>query len=173
MFTSLLALLTLLLFGGETLLGGFLDLQKPVNLSLYRRTLWHFFCTLWVLFEGIIMVYVIRIHGVLDSALRKDGEKGEKNPSKAGSASYGMAALILGLVGFYLLYDYHLIALVKKHHLDRSGFYNLFVFYVRVCGLFWISFEWIVAVFGIRTYHILRNWSTINDVSGESLSENR
>ena len=40
--------------------------------------------------------------------------------------------------------------------LRSSAVYNLLRFYIKLCGVFWILFEWYVAVAGIKTLLVLK-----------------
>ena len=40
--------------------------------------------------------------------------------------------------------------------MEPRGIHNVAVFYVRICGILWIAFEWVVAIYGIRTWSLLK-----------------
>ncbi len=69
--------------------------------------------------------------------------------------------LILSFLSFYAFYEAHLVYLIGQDELGSKPIYHLSVFYIRLCGLFWIVFEWIIAVVGLRTYRALKEWGEV------------
>lgn len=150
------ALLICLMFCGEIFFGKFLDLHQGYNLTVYRWALWNFFCTLWVILEGTIMVYVLRIYKTLKHPLKKkDLKEGKSNMIRI-KFSYGIPLLAFPLFALYAFYEYNVLSVISKYGLDVKTLYRMSVFYIRVCGIFWILFEWIIAFIGIKTYFILK-----------------
>jgi hypothetical protein len=145
------AFLGALLFLGEPLLGRFLDLDARLPRSLYRWGLWNFFCTVWVVLEGCIMIYVSRLGRLLRAAASPPGKR---NAFSSGSASLLLLPAALFLL--YLCYQAGLFHAVDRHGLGVRSVTAISLFYIRICGLFWILFEWVVAVEGIRAYRVLK-----------------
>lgn len=148
---TIFGLLIFLMYGGEIFFGKFMDLRRGTNLHIYRWALWNFFCTLWVVLEGIIMIYVLRIYKALRSPLQKKVLKREKS-----NFPYGILILIFSFFTLYVFYQYNLLSIINKNLLDARGIVHISTFYIRICGLFWILFEWIVAFIGIKTYFVLK-----------------
>lgn len=143
----------LLLFLGEPLLGRFVDLEARLSLTLYRWALWNFFCTLWVVLEGCIMVYVCRIFKVLKAVQRPAAAPGPP----AAQRKTGIFVL-LGLFScLYITYQAGLFNAVEQFGLDSGMVVRISQFYIRICGVFWILFEWVVAVKGIQAYRLLKH----------------
>ena len=153
---AVFALLLWLMFGGEVFFAKFVDLEQGFNLSVYRWALWNFFCTLWVLLEGIIMVYVLRIYKTLKQPYKNKGLKTGKNSLLGANFNYGIPLLIVSLFTLYFFYEYNFVSMVNKNVLDAKSIYRISLFYIRVCGFFWILFEWIVAFIGIKAYLFLK-----------------
>lgn len=135
-------LLGLWTFWGEGLLARILT-DAP-SVKLYRWSLWNFFCTLWVVLEGCIMIYVVRVYRALKGAGRREGGP-------------GTALLTAALFLLFLLYYWGLGETALRRGMDVVGVYNASVFYLRICGLLWIGFEWVVAVYGWKTYALLKS----------------
>lgn len=161
-FWAIFIILGVLLFLGEKAFGDILSLNEKINLHLYRWLLWNFFCTLWVIMEGLIMIYGLKIfkglkiiinrkesHKILNQTL--NNQKGIRkilfNPS---------SILISFMVILFVLYHFSLVSMAKKALIDLSGIFNLSRFYVRICGIFWIIFEWIIAYVCIRSFKLLK-----------------
>ncbi|MDY7038552.1 MAG: hypothetical protein SV375_20665, partial [Thermodesulfobacteriota bacterium] len=151
-------LLFCLMFGGENYLSGFLDLEQGHNLKVYRWALWNFFCTLWVILEGIIMIYVLVLYKTLTFHLKNNDViiKKEKRQRTRSNITYGIPLLIINLFSLYIFYEYNLISLIENNVIDGKAIYRISLFYIRICGLFWILFEWIVAYVGIKTYRLMK-----------------
>ena len=150
----LFVFLACLMFGGETVFERLVvNLEKVSYLVAYRWGLVTFFCTLWVILEGVIMLYVLRVYRLVRG--RSEGSGGL---SLKRSTAYMVPLLVLSLILFYAFYEAHLVYLIGKHDLDSRPIYHISVFYIRLCGFFWIVFEWVIAVVGIRTYRALKRW---------------
>ena len=150
------ALLICLAFFGEGLLGRFLPLERGLNLTLYRWALWNLFCTVWVIIEGVILVYVLRIYMMLKPPQQKR-EARSKNGTRGGfNSGYPIPLLIAAFFALYGFYEYNVLSLTYEKGLHAREIYRLSVFYIKVCGLFWILIEWIVALLGLKTYFILK-----------------
>jgi hypothetical protein len=148
----LFGLLLLLVLGGQNLVQGFRDFP-PTGPSLYRRALWGFLCTLWVFLEGWIMFLVIRIYGLLSD--RSAGKPAAIDPCRERE---WVTPLIMGLAlfAFFAWYTSAFIDTALKYDMDPGGIHRVGAFYVRICGIFWIAFEWAVAIYGLKTYSLLK-----------------
>jgi hypothetical protein len=146
--------LALMMVGGETLLGQFADLHLGFNRLVYRWALWNFFCTLWVILEGAIMVYVWRIYRSLRGY--GPGESLATGMERQDRFHFGIPLLIIGLFSIFLCYEWALIQVIHVHHIHPRQIYRISLFYIRICGVFWILFEWVVALIGLGTYRLVR-----------------
>ncbi len=115
----------------------------------YNGYVWNLYCTLWVVIEGVIVIYVFRIYRLIRAAA-DGGERHVPSP--------GRGPLILTLVSLALYAGYHghLTHLISAADLSRSAVHNLLRFYIKICGLFWILFEWYVALAGIRIFLLMK-----------------
>lgn len=154
----LLGLLGVALFGGEAILGRALGLDARLPCTLYRWALWNFFCTVWVILEGCIMVYVYRLYERLNAAGQPENPapgswSGEEHRRRA---RWGIPAVILGGLFLFILFEAGVLCTQSRFDLDAGQVTRISLFYIRICGVFWIVFEAVVAVQGIRAYRILR-----------------
>lgn len=140
-WSSLFLLLVLWMMTGEELFKQFISGGDHVR--LYRWTLWNFLCTLWVILEGGIMIQVLRIHGRLMS---KGGKREGRIP----------VVTMWTLFFVSIFYHWALWEAALGGGMDLGSLRRCAVFYIRICGLLWIVFEWIVAVVGIKTYLLLK-----------------
>lgn len=157
-FGTLFALLVLLVLLGEALVQGFWDMPG-VGLTLYRWAVWDLLCTIWVFLEGWILLLVIRIYGILS-----DGSTGK--PARIGPRRGREWAIpwIMGLAlfAFFAFYTWGLLGTSLRYGMAPRGIYHVAVFYVRICGILWIAFEWVVAIYGLKTYSLLKRMEKNN-----------
>jgi hypothetical protein len=150
-----------LMLGGEAAFRGFEDFNRRMNLSLYRWVLWNFFCTLWVLLEGMIMVYVYRIYRRLkpcpgDRRQERTSTRCNKKGLGLPEFRFGPIILLVLLLGVFLSYAGGLVSVTHRYSLGFVEIDRISLFYIRICGMFWIIFEWVVLVLGIKTYFIIK-----------------
>lgn len=127
---------------------------RLLNFRYYNGYVWNLYCTLWVVIEGVIAIYIFRIYRLIRDAVR--GEAVKKEPA----SGWGPAALTLSSLGVFTLYHGHLARLLSGTDLSSADVYNILRFYIKLCGLFWILFEWYVALAGIRFYRLLKRRRT-------------
>ena len=75
-----------------------------------------------------------------------------------GFTPWSIIFLIAGFFLLFILYQYGLVSAAYRHDMPLRGIYRISIFYVRICGVFWIVFEWVVALFGIKTYKMMTLW---------------
>lgn len=148
-------LLSILAFGGTRIARQLTLFQTPLALHVYRCAQWHFFCTFWVIFEGLIMIYVFRIYVML----KRSGPNGETNAFNSDPLTtyFRMAAvaLISLFAGFYGLYEYHTWILMRTSALTYIHVNRISTFFINVCGVFWVLFDGGVAILGYHTFKLL------------------
>jgi hypothetical protein len=155
---TLFVLLMLLVLWGKGLGQGFRDMPATGPL-IYRWALWDFLCTIWVFLEGWIMLFVIRIYRLLS-----DISAGKPEATGLQGKREWVITSIMGLAffAFFAWYTSAFVGTALKYGMDPSGIYRVGVFYVRICGIFWIAFEWVVAVYGLKTYSLLKRMEKRN-----------
>lgn len=154
-FFLITAISTCLIFFGESLAEQIAGFSSGTERVFLRWAVWDFFCTAWVLLEGIIMVYVSRIFRLLHH-IEQNGIKNDRM-RLSGNKQWIIILLIATGLAAFILYEGMVFTMVVDHTVGNRGIVRLSLFYVRICGLFWICFEWIVAYFGIRTYFLLKH----------------
>ncbi len=134
-----------LAFFGEALFKAWLPRSRRMDLFFYRSFIWNLFCTLWVIIEGLIILYVFRIDRAMGGTV-------------PGRIRFPWAVLLLVVLplGFFLLYQAQMVSVVGRYHLGLTAASRISRFFIRLCGLFWILFEWVAAFIGLRILHRLR-----------------
>jgi hypothetical protein len=156
-FSALLfCILGVLMLAGEDIFAQFMDFHPRRNLMMYRWGLWNFSCSVWVILEGVIMIYVIRIYHILNAFSGRIGaSQADRSFPIKRFRPWSVLFLIAGFFFFFILYQYGLISAVYRYDIPDGSIYRISIFYVRICGIFWIIFEWMVAILGIKTYYLI------------------
>ncbi|HPI97431.1 MAG TPA: hypothetical protein PLV56_01715 [Synergistales bacterium] len=116
---------------------------KRVVLYL-NSTFWRFLCAAWVVVEGLILWYIIRITALFPGH---------------GASPVLSATVILSLSGFLMFYLYfeYLFGLFSfQDVLGLSKLVNLSRFFIKISGFMWIFYEWAVAIKGLQFLRFLR-----------------
>jgi len=116
----------------------------------YYSYLWNFFCTLWVAIEAVIVIYVFKIYNLLRIALE------EKKSILNMTLLFGPGIFLLFLFVFYVGYHSYLGSLVHMDGYNHRNIQNLFNFYIKICGMFWILIEWVVGLIGLKIFFLLK-----------------
>lgn len=149
--------LVYLRFRGEDCMGLLLDMERDINIVMYKKALWNFFCTIWVILEGVIMIYVFRIYKILRTNTKENESEKEETTLLKSNIAWGIPVLVFSFVSLYAFYQYVFISLSMEYVFSFDTIRMISTFYIRICGLFWIIFEWVVAIIGIRTYQLLKD----------------
>ncbi len=151
---TVFTLMTLLSFGKEMRMDRLFSFLDRFFGGFYYKYLWNFICALWVVIEGAIAVYVFRAYGILKDVL---------SPEKTAPQKYfphGPSIFYIGFLAFYVVYHFFLFSLVDSGKLDYQTTRNILLFYARICGVFWIAIEGVIAFIAFRAYHLLKRNST-------------
>lgn len=106
--------------------------------------------------EGLYVIYVGSIYRLMRKApMKKDGKKGDLQVG---------AFLMKGLIVLFfvcLWISYHQLAfeIFRNHVLSKHEIVRVMFFYRRVTGVFWIAFEWAVAIYVIKALFLMRRVS--------------
>ncbi len=139
------ATLSALVLGGEAALGDRLDALPGHRRHLFTWGLWNLVATLIVAVEQIILVYLVRLDGLL---------RGDDHAPPM--VLRVMGALLVG--GSFLLYGIYLAAtvrLVDRHGLGEDEIGNLSAFYCRIACALCVILEWLLAIFAVRAWRRL------------------
>ena len=116
----------------------------------YNGYVWNFLCTLLLVIEGAIVIYSFKIFRLLKGAIEG------RQYTQATSLRYESFILFVIFLVLYLIYHLYLNSLIGATGLRDSNIKNIFFFYIKLCGIFWILFEWAVALIGIKVFFLLK-----------------
>lgn len=142
-------------FGGTTIASQFPVMNSPRLLHFYRCAQWNFFCILWVVLEGVIMVYVFRVYAMIKSSLHMNIRRPSSADRLSMLARIAVTALVLCFSLLFILYQYEALGLIQQAHLKHYQINRISFFFMKICGLFWVVFDGGVAVLGYKTFKIL------------------
>jgi len=143
-------LLFCLNFGQEFNLDRYLAGKHSSFGQFYYSYLWNFFCTLWVVIEAAIVIYVFKIYDLLRIAIEK------KKSILNQTLLFGSGIFFLFLFLLYAIYHYYLGSMVDINGFHPGNIQNLFNFYIKICGVFWILIEWMVGLIGLKIFFLLK-----------------
>jgi hypothetical protein len=147
---TIFAILTLMIFGQDIILNRLFNIQNRSIKYYYYSYLWNFLCTLWVIIEGVIAIYVFRFFNLLRTPFEPKKQTSKKR------FPYGIVILLLSFFLLYAAYHTPLGSLINRTGLTHIEIQNIFRFYIKICGLFWILIEWMVGLTGLRLYFLLK-----------------
>ncbi len=122
-----------------------------IRFPYYNGFVWNLYCTLWVIIEGAIVIYIHRVYRLISAA----GSHGNAD-RQAAARGWGPPALALVALTVFIVYHAFLAHLLGAGALQPPAVYNVLRFYIKVCGAFWILFEWYAAVTGIKVFLLLK-----------------
>ena len=162
----LFVFLIILLLLGDKILSKNLDFFGNISNYLQYITIWNFFCTVWVMLEGLIIVHVIAICKLITYILKTDNNRNilfNKYKNKIDRVLIILIFSILILFPvIYFSYEYYLFHIYFKLNIPENNINRASDFYIISCGIFWIIFEGIVTFYCIKLFLILyRNKSVI------------
>jgi hypothetical protein len=159
LFSLIFILLFLTSFWGESFFSGYLDFSRKNHLFFYRYALWNLFCTLWVVLEGSIMFYSLHAYIILEKSMRPGRMPSELFGTINPWTRYGVPLLVVSAAAFYLFYEYRIFSIMDRFGLEKSNLKNIYLFYIKICGLSWFLIEGAVALIGLKAYHLLKKSS--------------
>jgi hypothetical protein len=121
------------------------------QLKIYGTFTWNFWCTLWVVLEAIIALYSWRIYLIL-----------KHKPTRPPNYRFTLIVLIVAPFALFLAYHYMAWSVITSTEIGAQQIVNLGRFYIRLCGVFWISIEWFIAIMGFRMIRLLRQPDAAN-----------
>lgn len=143
-------ILVCLNFGEEINIDTYLGIKYRSLGHFYYSYLWNFFCTLWVAIEAVIAIYVFQIYNLLRMALEK------KKSILNNTLLFGPGIFLVFLVAVYISYHCYVGTLADMDRYHPKNMQNMFNFYIKICGMFWILIEWVVGLIGLKILFLLK-----------------
>jgi len=112
--------------------------------------LWNFQCVLWIIIEGVVAVNVFKGYQLLKNALNKQAYQ------PPATLRYGPIIFYLIILTGYVFYHFYLYTLTGQHRIPLNAVGNILTFYIKICGIFWILIEGVIAVIAVKAFILLR-----------------
>lgn len=152
LFMALSMFLIWMMLWSESFFASFIDFHHESYLIFFRRAVWNFFCTIWVILEGCIMIYVLKIYQMLRTAI----DYPQKYFQFDFICRWGIPSIFLFFFLMFGFYEYSLWKFMSKYGASITDVHRISVFYIKICGVWWIIFDAGVALIGFFTYQLLR-----------------
>ena len=138
-------------FGAKPIIEGWLNTLGGLQWA-HSTLVWDFFVTLWAVIEGFVMLYVVSIYFLIK------GSTAEGNETIRTFTVYGTfikVGIVILLTSLYILYHYYAFNVYGKYSLRVNELKNILIFFRRIIGVFWVAFEWTIAIFIFKVYFLL------------------
>ncbi|MDY6903263.1 MAG: hypothetical protein SWH61_01135 [Thermodesulfobacteriota bacterium] len=146
---------TALTFGRDLIAGRLLGMADTVFYSIYDGSMWNLICTMWVIIEGAVAVYILRIYILLKTVLNNQ-LPGKSSGRFRVVTLFGPAVACGALLAGFVFYHFAFHAYLCQHGGTFSVVDNALKFYIKICGIFWILIEWAVALIAIQIFLLLK-----------------
>jgi len=139
-------------FGGQSLVFRWLGIGGVGDIP-FMSLVWGFICTLWAVLDGVFVLYAMRLWSLLWSLLAH-------RQADVGRWLFAYRRWLIGIwagvmFGFYGIYFTHALVVFQKYRLDLGDLLTISFFFVRICGVFWVVFEGMLAVLMYQIYRLL------------------
>ena len=138
-------------FGAKPIIEGWLNTLGGLQWA-HSTLVWDFFVTLWAVIEGFVMLYVVSIYFLIKGSIT------EGNETIRTFNVYGTlikVGIVILLTSLYILYHYYAFNVYGEYSLRVNELKHILIFFRRIIGLFWIAFEWTIAIFIFKVYFLL------------------
>ncbi len=122
---------------------------------------------LYVLFEGIITIFIASIYQVLRFYLNNDSPEERRVFTRRRHLKtiVYVTTLTVSFIGCHVAYHVVYVDIVVKGLLNRTHLYNQFHFYFYICAFLWVLIDSIAAFYAFRFYRLFRhNKGVINEL---------
>jgi len=144
----------------------FPDMPNTMQKKFYAYSLWHFYCSQWVVFEASITLYILRVYARMQQSVCQSGKMVKKWRVVERFAAFGIPAFLVTYAFIFAGYEFLTFSALRSALIVQLQLYHINLFYIKICGIFWIAIEGGVAFLG---YKILRFLKTHNSSTIESL----
>jgi hypothetical protein len=118
--------------------------------------LWRLFVTVWVVVEGVCLIYGVRLYKLVGSRLAGRGHGDGTAPLWC--RGWLTATFVLFTFTLYIVYFRSAINMFQTYGLSASQMLNISSFYLRLCGFLFIIIEWLIAVLMWRAYGLVNEY---------------
>ena len=137
----------------------FPGVPNAMQKEFYGYALWHFYCSQWVVFEASITLYILRVYAVMQQSVCRADRMIKKWAAIEHFAAAGVPAFLAIYVFIFTGYELLTFSILQSALIDQLQLYHIYLFYIKICGIFWIAIDGGAALLG---YKIFRFFKTHN-----------
>jgi len=144
----------------------FPDVPNAMQKKFYGYSLWHFYCSQWVVFEASITLYILRVYALMQQSVCHSGRMFKKWSFVERFAVFVVPAFLVIYAFIFAGYEFLTFLVLQNSLIDQLQLYHINLFYIKICGIFWIAIDGGAAFLG---YKILRFLKIHNKITIDSL----
>jgi len=139
----------------------FPDLPNAMQKKFYGYALWHFYCSQWLVFEATITLYILRIYALMKQSMG-NLTKGNLTKTKKKWSTielvtiYGVPGFLVLYALFFISYEYLTFLAMQNDSINWPQLNHIYLFYVKICGIFWIIIDGAAAFLGYKIFRFLK-----------------
>ncbi len=151
----------------------FPDVPNAMQKKFYGYSLWHFYCSQWVVFEASITLYILRVYALIQQSVCRSDRTAERWGVVERFAVFGVPVFLVIYAVLFAGYELLTFSAMQRDLIAQPQLYHINLFYIKICGVFWIVIDGGAAFLGykilcfLKTHHI----STTGVLSVKALSE--
>ena len=119
----------------------FPDMPNAMQKKFYDYSLWHFYCSQWVVFEATIALYILRVYAWMQQSVCQSGGLVKKWRVVERFAAFGVPAFLVTYAFIFTGYEFLTFSVMQSALIAQLQLYHINLFYIKICGIFWISIE--------------------------------
>jgi hypothetical protein len=147
-------------FSRNSIFSLFPNMPNAMQKKFYGYVLWHFYCSQWVVFEASIALYILRVYARMRRSVCQSGSRVKKWRAVERFAIFGIPAFLVIYAFIFAGYEFLTFSLLQSASIVQLQLYHINLFYIKICGIFWIAIEGGVAFLGYKIFHFLKTHNT-------------
>jgi hypothetical protein len=125
--------------------------------KFYGYSLWHFYCSQWVVFEAGITFYILRVYALMRQSVCRSNRLVEKWRIIERFAIFGVSAFLFLYASLFIGYEFLTFSALRTDRINQEQLYHIYLFYIKICGIFWIAIDGGAAFLGYKIFRFLKN----------------
>jgi hypothetical protein len=139
----------------------FPDVPNVIQKKFYGYSLWHFYCSQWVVFEASITLYILRVYALMQQSVCQSDQMAKKWVAIERFAVFGVPSFLLIFVFIFTGYAFLTFSILQDALIDQLQLYHIYLFYIKICGIFWIVIDGWAAFLGYKIFRFLKTHNTL------------
>jgi hypothetical protein len=126
--------------------------------KFYGYSLWHFYCSQWVVFEASITLYVLRVYALMrQSVCRPPDHMVKRWGAVERFAAFSVPVFLVIYALIFAGYELLTFSVLQRSLIDSKQLYHIYLFYIKICGIFWIAIDGGAAFLGYKILYFLKD----------------